>query len=445
MPFAAPLAGRGWRCHNTTTRPASGAAKLLIIQAPSLEAIQNCAAAPNWLGWAAFLASSWTWCIGMFLPFLLVRDFGIWGWIVFAIPNVLGAAAMGWIVTSPQASAAIVASHRQACMLFSGVTIAFQLFFVESVIPSLIRVPKSWGPHVNEDIALGGVLVIGSLMYLLMFRRIGAGRVAAILVMVISLSAMMLTFGEMHLIYSGASKYMPTILQPFSVKLLWLTPVCVFGFVMCPYLDLTFHRARQRSSNAKASFGVGFGVLFLAMIVFTLVYTPALIANWITPLLGAILAIHMGVQCAFTMAAHAREIEHGGALAGIVAGVLTIAAWIVILFFPRGMALIGQGPGELVYRIFMGFYGLIFPAYVWLVMLPQRSSPSVPTKRNVIIFLAAVLASMPMFWLGFVMSRMIWLVPGLLIVLLARFAVKHPNAHGDAVGFTAHQQNSAPI
>lgn len=29
--------------------------------------------------WALFLASSWTWCIGMFLPVLLMRDAGWMG------------------------------------------------------------------------------------------------------------------------------------------------------------------------------------------------------------------------------------------------------------------------------------------------------------------------------------------------------------------------------
>ncbi|MBV8780683.1 MAG: hypothetical protein JO353_04735, partial [Phycisphaerae bacterium] len=53
----------------------------------------------HWLGWAIFLGVSWTWCIGMYLPVLLVRDYGFWGWVVFAIPNVVGAAAMGWTIT----------------------------------------------------------------------------------------------------------------------------------------------------------------------------------------------------------------------------------------------------------------------------------------------------------------------------------------------------------
>src|SRR3954471_24793497 len=50
------------------------------------------------LNWAAFLGASWTWCIGMFLPVLLIRDYGPSMWWAFAVPNVIGAAAMGWIL-----------------------------------------------------------------------------------------------------------------------------------------------------------------------------------------------------------------------------------------------------------------------------------------------------------------------------------------------------------
>src|SRR5437762_393098 len=83
----------------------------------------------NWLGWAVYLGMSWTWCIGMFLPVLLVREFGVWGWVVFAIPNVIGAAAMGWII-SRERSHQIVQQHRAAVEAFSVITIAFQLFFL---------------------------------------------------------------------------------------------------------------------------------------------------------------------------------------------------------------------------------------------------------------------------------------------------------------------------
>ncbi|HEY8750802.1 MAG TPA: hypothetical protein VIM11_22650, partial [Tepidisphaeraceae bacterium] len=66
----------------------------------------------------------------MFLPVLLIRDMGLWGWIVFAAPNVLGAALMGWVLTSPESSRRIVENHGGACRAFSIVTIAFHVFFV---------------------------------------------------------------------------------------------------------------------------------------------------------------------------------------------------------------------------------------------------------------------------------------------------------------------------
>src|SRR5947209_822212 len=81
------------------------------------------------LGWAVFLGMSWTWCIGMFLPVLMVRDYGVWGWIVFTVPNVIGAAAMGVVLRDAAASERTVAHHPTACAAFSAVTILFQVMF----------------------------------------------------------------------------------------------------------------------------------------------------------------------------------------------------------------------------------------------------------------------------------------------------------------------------
>jgi hypothetical protein len=84
----------------------------------------------HWLPWAMFLGMSWTWCIGMFLPVLLVRDYGVMGWIIFAVPNVLGAAAMGWTIRDRSASVQIVTAHASASQWFSIVTVAFHIAFV---------------------------------------------------------------------------------------------------------------------------------------------------------------------------------------------------------------------------------------------------------------------------------------------------------------------------
>src|SRR3954464_11105172 len=80
--------------------------------------------------WAAYLACSWTWCIGMFLPVLLVSEYGVGAWFIFAVPNVVGAAAMGWVLSRAGASERIATEHRTACVAFSAVTLAFHAFFL---------------------------------------------------------------------------------------------------------------------------------------------------------------------------------------------------------------------------------------------------------------------------------------------------------------------------
>ncbi|HZK82237.1 MAG TPA: hypothetical protein VFC46_14245, partial [Humisphaera sp.] len=76
--------------------------------------------------------------------------------------------------------------------------------------------------------------------------------------------------------------------------------------------------------------------------------------------------------------------------------------------------------GEIVYKIFMAFYALVVPAYVWLCMVPSRSRVVVPTQRRLAVLAIVILIALPMYWLAFIDNRMIWLVPGLIVVLLAR-------------------------
>ena len=49
------------------------------------------------LGWSCYLGSSWTWVIGMVWPVIIVRDYGVWGWAAFAVPNVLGVTATWYL------------------------------------------------------------------------------------------------------------------------------------------------------------------------------------------------------------------------------------------------------------------------------------------------------------------------------------------------------------
>ncbi|HVU64170.1 MAG TPA: hypothetical protein VHC70_09350, partial [Phycisphaerales bacterium] len=84
--------------------------------------------------------------------------------------------------------------------------------------------------------------------------------------------------------------------------------------------------------------------------------------------------------------------------------------------------------GEIIYRCFMSFYGLVFPAYVWLCMIPTRDGHSGiagPRGRLKLAVLAgACLLAAPCYWMGFIERVEWWLAPGLGVVLLARLAVR---------------------
>ena len=62
------------------------------------------------------------------------------------------------------------------------------------------------------------------------------------------------------------------------------------------------------------------------------------------------------------------------------------------------------------YRILLGCYGLVFPAYVWLCMIPGRGRAK-PQARQWIVLATAVILAAPMYWMGFIEGKMIWLLP----------------------------------
>src|SRR5258705_2469096 len=170
--------------------------------------------------WAFFLACSWTWCIGMFLPVLLVRNWGIWGWVVFAIPNVIGAAAMCWVIRSRDTSERILIEHRLALAIFSLLPVAFHVYFVYWFVAERLMGP--W------------LLVIPVAAFFLIWSagRNSPGvdpRMAGI-VWVLSMSA--------FAVFAWQSGWRLDLLPPLWPKyeVLWLLPVCVSGFGLCPDL-----------------------------------------------------------------------------------------------------------------------------------------------------------------------------------------------------------------
>lgn len=355
------------------------------------------------LGWAIFLGASWTWCIGMYLPVLMVRDYGIAGWIVFAIPNVIGAAAMGWVIPNAQASRDFVRRHRVACECFSIVTLAFHIFFYFGWI-------YYWFGHRVRPENLAILLAVMTVM--VGFWRFG-DRLAAAGVFGVSCVI------AVKLWLIGAIPHLPqhSMIQ-VSKDILFIAPVSAFGFALCPYLDLTFHRARQDLGPAqgRAAFAIGFGVFFFAMILFTLAYAYcAGVSDWLYGVsagAAVLLGFHFLTQTALKLVLHTREL-----LSGRVSVVLWAAAIIAAILFgsackrdgwfvqPQSM----MSLGEIIYRCFMSFYGLVFPAYVWICIIGQRRWPA---------WAIAVAIAGPMYWLAFIDRQMIWLLPALAVVLL---------------------------
>jgi hypothetical protein len=94
----------------------------------------------------------------------------------------------------------------------------------------------------------------------------------------------------------------------------------------------------------------------------------------------------------------------------------------------RGERFLDLSLGEIFYRCFLVFYGLVFPAYVWLCMIPTRdghaglAGPRGARKRAVLV--GACVLALPCYAMGFLWFEEFWLAPGLGAVLLARLLVR---------------------
>jgi hypothetical protein len=349
----------------------------------------------------------------MFLPVLLVRDFGLWGYAAFFIPNVLGAAAMGWVVRGP----ALTGAHLPAMRAFSMVTIAFQAYFAAWFA-------RAAGASVWPVAAGAAALIYIALL------RIGPLR-GGLLAWLVSAGVFAWLAGSGSLTLPRSTPTLP------ESDVLFLAPVCAFGFGLCPYLDLTFHGAAAGAGpSQRAAFTLGFGALFAAMILFTLLYAPLLMsadgmrAGAPRAVMG-VLAVHIFAQMAYTCAVHhswlarSHPSQRAGALSVIVAAAALLAGLVAPLDRPFAGSL---SLGEVIYRSFMAFYGLAFPAYVWLCVIPRRGPIAPPTRHALRVWALAVGIATPMFWKGFIARETWWLGPGLLIVLLARLALPKPTA-----------------
>jgi len=369
----------------------------------------------------------------MFLPVLLVRDYGIWGFAVFAVPNVLGAAGMGWVLRSREASVRLVDRHAGAAVWFSAVTIVFQAFFLGFVAWLF----SEWFHEVYPRLVLLiAVAVFSAALLHGVVLGVGAYVVSAALALVFLANA---DWPPPH-----------TWVPPSgwgndsTIPLIWLAPVTSFGFLLCPYLDLTFHKARQSLglAPARVAFTLGFGVFFLSMIVFTLAYSGLFLHDlwYFGDELAVLVFVHMALQASFTAGIHLRAIAHQPKAGGTRSlpwwvSVGAVVALFMVMFEWRYVGIWDWRPGleispafETLYRMFMAFYGLVFPAYVWLCVIPTRDGHSGPSRWKVLVLAGAVGMAAPMFYMGFIERQTAWLGPGLGVVLLARLLVRGQRA-----------------
>jgi hypothetical protein len=367
------------------------------------------APAVNWT-WAAYVAASWTWCIGMFLPVLLIRDFGLWGWVAFAIPNVFGAAMVGrWSYLLPDGRS-LLEKHQRSLIWFSLITIAFHVFFIGWMVHRL----------------LGGWAIPAFALAVIFFSimvKLGKAGLGAWIAIIGSLLAA-------GLFYAAHGTIPPPEVKITSAKaldLLFLTPAIVLGFILCPHMDLTLQRARQAMPprQAAVTFGAGYFGLFLLLVAFTLLYAGVMLVplQWssgaaLPALLAIAIGFHMCVQGGFTTALHANEVIRRVkrrklmTLVGIFI-VVMIGLWMLGRSIVPGSRLLGYDPGEVVYRLFMSFYGLVFPAYAWAAWV-WRKQPAL----SLMAWLAPLLVALPMFAAGFLAQQPVWIVPGVALVLL---------------------------
>jgi len=377
-------------------------------------------------GDACFLACSWTWCIGLWLPFYLIQDFGWIGWAAFAIPNVIGAAGMGLVLRAPGASEAFVERHGPVMSLFSVATVLFHVSFLSwfgSWVATAALDRPDWRGPAAALILLAGAAAISGLGRpapdvegdAALDLRPAFWRAFAIVTLVGST-----IFLALAAVFSGGNQFqIPRApLVGAAADAAWVFPALAFGFGLCPALDLTLHRVRRSAPGRRGdlAFVAGFGVIFLSLITASGLYAAGALASW----MSLYLAGHIALQSVFTMSAHLRELRERPR-AGAGSGRLGAAMLIVLaLVAAAGGLLTDQIPSRVQYHLILGAYALPFPAYLWIVGFAGRRRP----RLAVGVLIVAVVAAAPAVWLGGVERRWPWLTGAVGIALLAGAAMR---------------------
>jgi hypothetical protein len=312
----------------------------------------------------------------MFLPIVLIDRYGWSGFFMFAIPNVIGCTAFGYVLRTPERSKKLAEKYRGALASFAVITIAFHAFFLAIVARYFIPDLPAWWM-----IALPSIVLLSGLIISFLPNRLWP---------ILATAVWTLSLGIGISFWPGSINVETTQTHPWQ-EVVWLLPITTFGFLLCPYLDPTFHKALQ-SSPSKHSFGV-FGLTFALMIGLTCLYRDAFVAGF-----AFVIAVHIISQAIFTVGAHIRE----GWLCEVKAR-RTIFALGTIIACAVGIA-IAHREYENVramandYLRFFVFYGLVFPGLVATFVWTKKQF----TPLRIALFSLVAIVSLPLLEAGYI-------------------------------------------
>ena len=327
--------------------------------------------------WGLYCTSSWTWCIGMYLPFIMLRLWGWPGFWAFLVPNVVGCTLFG-LVLDRERSHALARRLGWTCALFSAVTVAYQLYFAGWAAQWFVGDAAGLRTVVATGVPIAMLAVAATLA----LRDDGAWRVLGAVV-ALAAPAVLLLPGGTPTTDSAAAPLLGTLPLAFAL------PTIVAGFLASPLFDLTFRRAVQQAPSPRLAF-LAFGATFAAMLLLVASFNDPLTGM---PRLGPAIAALWAVQLTFTVGAHLRELFRAPPSIRLPAPVTgALVATGIVLALPAFAFAIAPalGPGEPTYLGFLGAYGLIFPV---LALLEARGAPRALT-------LAVLALGIPCYLLG---------------------------------------------
>jgi hypothetical protein len=361
---------------------------------------------------AAFLACSWTWVIGMYLPVLLIEDFGWPGWIAFVVPNVIGAASVGFLLRSRAAGDDFLRQHRIAITLFGIATLCLHGYFLGGV-HAMFGIGEAVGRNTTEQWAINisiAVVPIG-IGWLGVRARGNVLPRLAWLALALSIAVLALgwrtTNGQTFTVPPASGAYPP-------LQLAGLAPALALGFLTCPFLDASLLRIRRSFDDARIPFAVGFFVPFLGLVTMTALYAQGMLGIGV---LSWYVLAHIAVQSCFTIASHMREMPELLPRRGVASGRsgVGLLLGLVLLCVIAGAATLLFGAFDLGYTVLLSLYALPFPAYVWIVCLGW----GLPMKARLVALAAALVLATPFFVYGALLEHWMWLIPGVGLVLAA--------------------------